>query len=401
MRLSINCAGALVLAVGCAQIAPAQELDLESFATGFEADAGYLLGMSIVDQPGDWPEQWWSFYGDVTAEVTDARVHSGAQALAFPNNFTDVQHLGLLDVDPFLFPPATWQDSFWFYVSSARSSGAEALRRETWSDYDGTLYTYQLFLWQGGEDNGFVTDFEDYDEGSLIGQFGWYSWYGDVEPQITREGGHSGTTSVAFPENFCDIQHSALNGNPDLGPMTWQETFSVYISSDTYDGTVVLRSEPWNNWADTGRCYQLFLYRVEDGVADGWTPVLGYGAFENDLRDEMGLDPVFEAFPTDQWWTVQIIADGAAGRVLSVTATDEFGTAYEALNLDEPFSIWGDDLTDGDPIDETFTPRPERVTYNSEGGGVWLDDVSMHEVGIPPRGWLVPRGRLGRQRSPR
>ncbi len=76
--------------------APAQEIGPESFATGFESSAGYIAGNAVPGQPGAWPEQWYSWYGDQKAVISTAQAHSGSQAVEYPGtNYTEIQHIGL------------------------------------------------------------------------------------------------------------------------------------------------------------------------------------------------------------------------------------------------------------------------------------------------------------------
>jgi hypothetical protein len=158
-------------------------------------------------------------------------------------------------------------------------------------------------------------------------------------------------------------------------------------------GAEAFRSEPWNNWAGTGWSYQLFL-RQGNGA---WYPTLGWGDLENNLLDEMGLDPDPNAAPpnngfaNDQWWNVTVVADGEAGRVTSVTVADDEGNTWAATGLSEPFSTWGNDLTDNDPVDETWAIRPERLFYQSYDGGAYLDDVRLVEHGVPIDSGWVPK----------
>ncbi len=387
----------------------ADEIGPRSFSTGFEAVAGYAAGLDAPGQPGDYPEQWFSWYGEDKAQVVTDRVHTGTQAVRFRYNWTDIQHLAQYHGDPNGYDPnnidietltpMVWEESFSFYVSSERNQeSGYVLRAEPWLfASDGYYYAYQFFVWQPNDDTGYITGFEDSVPGQVAGQFAWYGWYTAPPAVVTDTLAHTGNHAVYFPDAaVSDIQHHVTNGDPSLPPMTWQDQFSVYIPGSHPNGEV-FRSEPWNNWPDTGWAYQFFLIRSgadpNDLDPDGWYPQIGAGAMAHDLREDFGLDPNTDALATDQWWTITITADGANGRVIGVDIEDDFGTSYSAT-LDDHFSSWGDDLTD-DP-NATWAFRPERMYYISVSGGVYADDIRFHELGNPPRsGWWPEMGWAG------
>ncbi len=392
--VSVCCLVACTLGAGTAL---AQENDETGFSTGIEPEAGYVVG-DVTGQPAD-PEYWWSWYSNDpnnlpiwNPHVTTDQAHNGSQSMEFPLGFTDVQHFGIPVGDPNAAPPVAWEEKFSIYVSSDRELwGTEALRGEPWSYTHGYLYSYQFMVWQNNG-NGYASGFEPYELGPLDGQQGWYSWYGDVKAEVSTAEVHAGAQAIAFPETHTDIQRPVINGNPVLGAIAWEEKFSIYVPGTLSPGDEAFRSEPWNNW-NAGWSYQLFLRQGNDA----WYPTIGWGDTENNLLDEMGFDPDPNAMPpnngfaNDQWWNVTVVADGAVGRVTSVTVGDDQGNTWEATGLSEPFSTWGNDLTDDDPPGETSAERPERVFYQSDGAGVYLDDVRMIEYGAPISSGWVPK----------
>jgi hypothetical protein len=222
----------------------------------------------------------------------------------------------------------------------------------------------------------------------------WYdNWLGSWAHdgvEVTDERAHTGVQAIKYtgnPDNPDDPYSSAehimvFDADPcdpndgEWRPVVWNEEFWVYVPWELPNQAVVLRAEPWSNWTRLcgdpfgqweGYAYQFFVYRVDDGLADGWYPQLGIDAQANDLRDEMGMDPLFDALACDTWWKVSIVADGETYTVMSV-----------ADPLSDCFSSWGEPCP-GEGGDN-YCSRPERVTYYGYEG-VMLDDISLHVVG--------------------
>jgi hypothetical protein len=218
---------------------------------------------------------------------------------------------------------------------------------------------------------------------------------------VTTERAHSGTQAIKFVGNPDDPEdpHSSAQHitildadpcDPNTGewrPVVWQEEFWIYVPWEIPNGAWVLRAEPWSNWIrlcgepfgqPEGFSYQFFIWRVDDGLADGWYPQIGIDAQANDLRDEMGMDPLFDSFATDTWWKVTIVADGSIYQVNSVTINDDLGNTFVADGLTDCFSSWGEPCP-GEGGDN-YCSRAERAYYLAREG-VYLDDLSLFVVG--------------------
>jgi hypothetical protein len=231
----------------------------------------------------------------------------------------------------------------------------------------------------------------------------WENWlcpWGHLGVVVTDEQAHIGTQAIKYTGNpndpddpYSGAEHiMVLDADPcdpntgEWRPVVWEQEFSVYVPWELPHGVIALRAEPWNNWTRLcgdlfgqweGYAYQFFIYRVDDGLADGWYPQIGIDAQANDLRDEMGMDPLFDAFACDTWWTVSIVADGESYTVMSVTISDDVGNVLVADSLTDCFSSWGEPCP-GEGGDN-YCSRPERVTYYGHRD-VFLDDVSLHLV---------------------
>jgi hypothetical protein len=232
----------------------------------------------------------------------------------------------------------------------------------------------------------------------------WENWlapWAHAGVEVTDEEAHSGVYAIKYtgnPTNPDDKTSAAEHimvfdadpCDPNTGewrPVVWNEEFWVYVPWALPQGAIALRAEPWNNWTRLcgdlfgqweGFAYQFFIFRVDDGLADGWYPQLGIDAQANDLRDELGMDPLFDAFACDTWWKVSIVADGETYTVVSVTISNDVGATFVADPLSDCFSSWGEPCpgVGGD----NYCSRPERVTYYGYQG-VMLDDISLHVVG--------------------
>jgi len=200
----------------------------------------------------------------------------------------------------------------------------------------------------------------------------WLPAFNPLAVDVTAAQAHSGTQSIEFtgiPGGGTDVisqaMHIGMLDGAAGAPLTWIESFAMYIPS-TLEDPRALRVEPFNNWPGQGFMYQMAMYTMG---ADYWRLELNNGGgVYNDLRDELGKP---EGFETDMWWTVSITADGANHVITGVSVVDDFGNAYSATGLSEPFGLG-------------LADRPERLIYFG-ADGVFLDDISV----IPEPGALA------------
>ena len=271
--------------------------------------------------------------------------------------------------------------------------------------------------WLFGTVEGYSTGFE-VDEGYVLaplapdadpinnqpGGEAWYeNWIRGFEGAsvvVTDEQAHSGAMAIKFTftgqGEVSEAQHiGVLDADPcdpvtgEWRPLIWEVSYSVFVPNQVPDGKRALRLEPWNNWTRLcdphngeweGWSYQLILRRVDNGLTNGWYPQIGWAPMDNDLRDEMGMDPVEDTFATDMWWNVTIVADGRTGTVTLVRISDDNQNVFLADNLTDCFSSWGENCPgEGDPPGDNFCSRPERLSFFGYRD-VLLDDVS---VGVP------------------
>jgi hypothetical protein len=193
----------------------------------------------------------------------------------------------------------------------------------------------------------------------------WLPGFNSVAVDVTTGQAHGGTQAIEFTgvpgggnDVISQVQHVGMLNGAAGAPLTWIESFAVYVPS-TLEDPRALRVEPFNNFPGQGFMYQLAVYTLGGGAY--WRPELnnGGGVF-NDLRDELGKP---EGFETDRWWTVSITADGANHVITAVSIADDFGGVFSASGLSEPFGLG-------------LADRPERLNYFG-ADGVFLDDVSV------------------------
>jgi hypothetical protein len=200
----------------------------------------------------------------------------------------------------------------------------------------------------------------------------WMPGYNNTGIDVMVALAHSGTQALEFTgmagggsDVISQATHIGMLDGAAGAPLTWVESFAMYIPS-TLEDPRALRVEPFNNWPDQGFMYQMAMYTMG---ADYWRiEVNNGGGVYNDLRDELGKP---EGFETDTWWTVSITADGANHVITGVSVADDFGNVYSVAGLSEPFGLGMGD-------------RPERLIYYG-ADGVFLDDISV----VPEPGALA------------
>jgi hypothetical protein len=192
----------------------------------------------------------------------------------------------------------------------------------------------------------------------------WIPSYNNTGVDVTAALAHGGTQALEFtgtagggPDVISQAQHVGMLDGAAGAPLTWVESFAMYIPS-TLEDPRALRVEPFNNWPGQGFMYQMAMYTM--GAAYWRLELNNGGGVYNDLRDELGKP---EGFETDKWWTVAITADGANHVITGVSVVDDLGNAYSATGLSEPFGLG-------------MADRPERLNYYG-ADGVVLDDVSV------------------------
>lgn len=235
----------------------------------------------------------------------------------------------------------------------------------------------------------------------------WLACWAHDGVEVTDDLAHAGVYAIRYTGNpdtptdpYSAAEHiMVVDADPcdsegEWRPVVWNEEYWVYVPWDLPNQAVVLRSEPWNNWTRTcgdlsgqweGYAYQFFIYRVDDGLADGWYPQIGIDSQAHDLREDLGMDELFDAFACDTWWKVSVVADGETNTVTSVTISDDLGNSFVADALSDCFSSWGE-ACPGEGGDN-YCSRPERVTYYGYEG-VLLDDVGLYVVGAECQGDL-------------
>jgi len=146
-------------------LATADTLTNQSFNTDFEPASGYALGqlapdtvfpftgnqpMAGTDTP-QWEQKWLPGFNAGAVDVTDARAHSGAQAITFTGTsaggvdvISQVQHIGMLD-GSVEAGPLVWIERFSIYVPSDVAD-PRVLRVEPSNNFPGQGYAYQLSL---------------------------------------------------------------------------------------------------------------------------------------------------------------------------------------------------------------------------------------------------------------
>ena len=231
------------------------------------------------------------------------------------------------------------------------------------------LYTAAATAQQIQTPNTFFDNFEALEVGPLEGQPGEgfpRDGFSQRDPtMVTEEQANSGTKSIVFASGGANgfgraIHVGFLDNDPALGPVIWEERFSVYVPSTGDDA--FLESTAFSNFPDLGPFGPEVAIRQNDA-----------GSFRVEVG---GTDIGAGNFATDQWWDVVWVGDGAA-KVITDVSIGEFN----ASGLSVPWNR-------GD-----FLIRPERVYYS--GAGLFVDDVGSRIIPEPATVWLLLLGGVG------